>query len=261
MVLGKYVIMVNNLFNNSIPIGSWLQIGHPEFTRMMIQSGFDFLVIDMEHGSISESDLPALIQVFYGTDCIPMVRVANNDTILIRRALDLGAKGIIVPGVKSKEDVIKAENAIFYPPKGERGIGFSKANNYGIEFNEYFKTSNDNVLFVVQIEHEVAVNNINEIFSSNNIDSYIIGPYDLSGSMGIVGEFNNPEYVKNLDIIKKAAVKNGIKSGIHVVSPGVEYLKSAIKDGYEFIAYSTDALLMYDRCVNDLKNISTLKSK
>ena len=253
--------MQNNQLFKSKPIGSWLQIGNPEFTSMMIESGFNFLVIDMEHGTISDSRLPELIEVFNGTDCIPMVRVAKNDQILIRRALDLGAKGIIVPGVQSKKDVIKAENAIFYPPKGERGIGFSKANNYGIEFNEYFKTSNDNVLFVVQIEHEVAINNINEIFSSNNIDSYIIGPYDLSGSMGIVGEFNNPEYVKNLDIIKKAAVKNGIKSGIHVVSPGVEYLKSAIKDGYEFIAYSTDALLMYDRCVNDLKNISTLKSK
>ena len=253
--------MLNNQLLKSRPIGSWLQIGNPEFTSMMIESGFNFLVIDMEHGTISDSRLPELIEVFNGTDCIPMVRVAKNDLILIRRALDLGAKGIIVPGVQSKKDVIKAENAIFYPPKGERGIGFSKANNYGIEFNEYFKTSNDNVIFVVQIEHEVAVNNINEIFSSNNIDSYIIGPYDLSGSMGIVGEFNNPEYVKNLDIIKKAAVKNGIKSGIHVVSPEVDSLKTAIKDGYEFIAYSTDALLLYERCANDLKSISSLRNK
>lgn len=253
--------MINNLFNKTIPIGSWLQIGNPEFTSIMIQSGFNFLVVDMEHGSISEGDLPALFQVFNGTDCIPMVRVANNDTILIRRALDLGAKGIIVPGVMSKEDVTKAENAIYYPPKGERGIGYSKANNYGIGFNEYFKSSNEDVLFVVQIEHEDAVNNIDDCLSSKNIDSYIIGPYDLTGSMGIVGEFDNPKYVKNLDIIKKVAVENGIRSGIHVVSPGVNQLKRAINEGYEFIAYSTDALLMYDRCANDLKKISTLRHK
>ena len=253
--------MLNKLFNKSNPLGSWLQIGDPEFTSMMIQSGFDFLVIDIEHGSMSESDLPALMQAFNGTDCIPMVRVANNDSILIRRALDLGAKGIIVPGVKSKADVTKAENAIYYPPKGERGIGFSKANNYGIGFNEYFKSSNDDVLFVVQIEHEVAVKNINEIFSSDNIDSYIIGPYDLTGSMGIVGEFDNPNYLNNLDIIKKSAVKNGVRSGIHVVSPEVNQLKTAINEGYEFIAYSTDALLLYERCANDLKNISTLRNK
>jgi 2-dehydro-3-deoxyglucarate aldolase len=221
--------MLNKLFNKSNLLGSWLQIGDPEFTSMMIQSGFDFLVIDMEHGSISEGDLPALFQVFNGTDCIPMVRVANNDSIFIRRALDLGAKGIIVPGVKSKADVTKAENAIYYPPKGERGIGFSKANNYGMGFNEYFKSSNDDVLFVAQIEHEVAVKNINEIFSSDNIDSYIIGPYDLTGSMGIVGEFDNPNYLNNLDIIKKSAVKNGIRSGIHIVSPEVNQLKTAIK--------------------------------
>ncbi len=253
--------MLSNQLFKSKPIGSWLQIGNPEFTSIMIQSGFDFLVIDMEHGSISEESLPALFEVFKGSNCVPMVRVAKNDQILIRRALDLGARGIIVPGVKSKEDVIKAENAIFYPPKGERGIGFSKANNYGIRFTEYFKSSNNDVLFMTQIEHNTAVTNINEIFSSNNIDSYIIGPYDLSGSMGIVGEFNNPEYVKNLDIIKKAAVKNGIKSGIHVVNPEVDSLKTAIKDGYEFIAYSTDALLLYERCANDLKSISSLRNK
>ena len=253
--------MLNKLFNKSNPLGSWLQIGDPEFTSMMIQSGFDFLVIDMEHGSISEGDLPALFQVFNGTDCIPMVRVANNDSIFIRRALDLGAKGIIVPGVKSKEDVTKAEYAIYYPPKGERGIGFSKANNYGMGFNEYFKSSNDDVLFVAQIEHEVAVKNINEIFSSDNIDSYIIGPYDLTGSMGIVGEFDNPNYLNNLDIIKKSAVKNGIRSGIHVVSPEVNQLKTAINEGYEFIAYSTDALLMYDRCKTDLNSARKLRTK
>ena len=253
--------MLNKLFNKSNPLGSWLQIGDPEFTSMMIQSGFDFLVIDMEHGSISEGDLPALFQVFNGTDCIPMVRVANNDSIFIRRALDLGAKGIIVPGVKSKEDVTKAENAIYYPPKGDRGIGYSKANNYGIGFNEYFKSSNDDVLFVAQIEHEVAVKNINEIFSSDNIDSYIIGPYDLTGSMGIVGEFDNPNYLNNLDIIKKSAVKNGIRSGIHVVSPEVNQLKTAINEGYEFIAYSTDALLMYDRCKTDLNSARKLRTK
>lgn len=253
--------MINNLFTKNTPIGSWLQIGNPEFTSMMIQSGFDFLVLDMEHGSISDGDLPALFQAFNGTDCIPMVRVANNDPIFIRRALDLGAKGIVVPGVKSKEDVTKAENAIYYPPKGVRGIGYSKANNYGIGFNEYFKSSNDNVLFVVQIEHEVAVNNIDEIFSSNNIDCYIIGPYDLTGSMEIVGEFDNPKYLNNLDIIKKSALENGIKSGIHVVSPEVKQLEAAINSGYEFIAYSTDALLLYERCRNDLKSISPLRNK
>jgi len=253
--------MINKLFSKTIPIGSWLQIGNPEFTSMMIQAGFDFLVVDMEHGSISESELPALLQVFNGTECIPMVRVAYNDTISIRRALDLGAKGIIVPGIKTKEDVTKAENVIYYPPKEERGIGYSKANNYGIGFNEYFKSANEDVLFVLQIEHEVAVKNIDDILCSKNIDSYIIGPFDLTGSMGIVGEFDNTDYLNSLDIIKKSAVKNGVRSGIHVVSPEVNLVKTAINEGYEFIAYSTDALLLYERCANDLKNISTLRNK
>ena len=251
--------MLNKLCNKPNPIGSWLQIGNPEITSMMIQSGFDFLVIDLEHGSISESDLPVLLQVFNDTDCIPVVRVGINDAILIRRSLDLGAQGIIVPGVKSQADILKAENAIYYPPKGERGIGFSKANNYGIDFDDYFKSSNDDVLFVVQIEHEVAVKNINEIFCSDNINYYIIGPYDLTGSMGIVGEFDNVNYLNNLDVIKNSAIKNGIKSGIHVVKPELSQVKIKISEGYEFIAYSTDALLMYDRCKRDLKNLSEIR--
>lgn len=253
--------MLSKQIFKSSPIGSWLQIGNPDFTSIMIQSGFDFLVIDMEHGTISERGLPALFEVFKGTNCVPMVRVAKNDQILIRRALDLGAKGIIVPGVKSKEDVIKAETAIYYPPKGERGIGFSKANNYGIGFEEYFKSSNNNVLFVTQIEHSTAVKNIDEIFSSKNIDSYIIGPYDLTGSMGIVGEFNNDEYIQNLDIIKSAAEKNGIRSGIHIVWPEIEELKKVVSEGYKFIAYSTDALLLHEKCNYDLMKISALKQK
>ena len=249
------------MFQKTTPIGSWLQIGNIEFTKMMIQAGFDFLVIDMEHGSLSGSELSSILEVFSKTDCVPMVRVAYNDPILIRRALDLGAKGIIVPCVKSKEDVIMAENAIYYPPKGERGIGFSKVNCYGLEFDEYFQSINNDILFIVQIEHEVAVKNIDDILCSKNIDSYIIGPYDLTGSMGIVGEFDNTDYLNSLDIIKKSAVKNGVRSGIHVVSPEVNLVKTAINEGYEFIAYSTDALLLYERCANDLKNISTLRNK
>lgn len=251
----------NKLFNKDIALGSWLQIGDPDFTFMMIQSGFDFLVIDMEHGSISECDLPALFKTFDGTNCVPMVRVANKDPILIRRALDLGARGIIVPGVKSRADVKNAENAIFYPPKGERGIGYSRINTYGLKFDEYFKKSKSDIVFVVQIEHQTAVDNIDQIFSSNNISSYIIGPYDLSGSMGIVGKFTHPDYLENLEKIKESAENNGIKSGIHVVKPDIKLLETAIVEGYNFIAYSTDALLLYDRCKGDLDKILNLKTK
>ena len=120
---------------------------------------------------------------------------------------------------------------------------------------------NDNVIFVVQIENQIAVNNINEIFSSDNIHSYIIGPYDLTGSMGIVGAFNNPDYKNNLKIIKNSAIENGIKPGIHVVNPDIVELTTAVDEDYSFIAYSTDALLIYDKCKKDLNIIANLKTK
>ena len=251
--------MLKKIFDNRTPIGSWLQIGSLDFTYMMIKAGFDFLVIDMEHGSISENKLVNLLNIFDGTDCLPMVRVANNDKILIRRALDLGAKGIIVPGVQSKDDIKLASDAIFYPPKGKRGIGYSKANNFGIDFDEYFKYSNDNAIFIVQIENKIAVNNIDDIFSCNDIFSYLIGPYDLSGSLGLVGDFDSKEYLNTLKIVKKSSEKYDIKSGIHIVEPNIIELESKVNEGYEFIAYSTDALLLYNRCKNDLQTIKSLK--
>jgi len=242
----------NSLLDKLYTIGSWIQIGDPEFTRMMALSGFEFLVMDMEHGSLTEDKLPQLFNALDNTNCIPFVRVAENNNILIRRALDLGAKGIIVPSINSIEDVNKAKNALFYSPKGRRGIGYSKANCYGLNFDDSIKSSNDNIIFIVQIEHEAAVNNIDEIFSSGNIDAYIIGPYDLTGSMGMVGDFNNQNYLQNLKKIKKSAAKYGIASGIHVVKPNIKEIKKVLKEKYSFIAYSTDALLIYDRCKKDL---------
>jgi len=243
-------------------IGSWIQLGDPDLTRIMALSGFDFIVIDMEHGSISEEDLPKLFDSLLETECFPFVRVAENDNILIRRSLDLGAKGIIVPGVNNLQDVEKAKNAIFFPPKGKRGIGYSRASGYGLSFDNYFSSSNKDVKFVVQIESEEAVLNINEIFSiPDDIFSYINGPYDLSGSMKKVGKFQDPVYLQNLKTIKDSANNNGISAGIHIVDPNIDQLKDAINEGYNFIAYSTDALLFYEKCHNDLKVINNLRAK
>lgn len=248
--------------NKSCIVGSWIQLGDPDLTRIMALSGFDFIVIDMEHGSICENDLPNLFDSLTGTECIPFVRVAENDNILIRRSLDLGAKGIIVPGVNNLDDVQKAKNAIYFPPKGKRGIGYSRASGYGLNFNNYFSSSNEIVKFVIQIESEEAVSNINEIFSiPDDLFSYIIGPYDLSGSMNKVGEFQDAIYLQNLKRIKNSANAKGVNSGIHVVEPDIDQLKNAINDGYNFIAYSTDALLLYNKCHNDLNEISKIKSK
>ena len=112
---------------------------------------------------------------------------------------------------------------------------------------------------IVQIENKMAVNNIDDIFSCNDIFSYLIGPYDLSGSIGLVGDFNSKEYLNTLKIIKKSSEKYDIKSGIHVVEPNIIELESKVNEGYEFIAYSTDALLLHNRCKNDLQTIRSLK--
>lgn len=241
----------------SLPaVGSWLQVGDPDLSLVMGKSGFDFLVVDMEHGSISEDRFIGILNNLRNTDCVPFARVAKNDNILIRRALDLGAKGIIVPNVKSPQDVINAEKAIFYPPRGQRGIGFSKSNDYGLEFEKNFKNSNDEIILIIQIEHIDSLKKIDEIFAKDSIYAYMIGPYDLTGSMGILGQFNNPDYLNVLSEIKLAAKRNNVIQGIHVVSPKIDDLKFKIDEGYNFIAYGTDALLLNKICSSEIKEIN-----
>ena len=247
--------MKKKILSKKFTIGSWIQVGDPDIVQIMIDSGFDFLVIDMEHGSISEKSLIQILDKFRNTSCYSHVRVGINSELLIRRALDFGANGIIIPGIKNYEDVKRAHDAVFYPPRGKRGIGFSKANDYGIRFEEYFKNSNQKISLSVQIENIDAVKNIDRIFSHKNITNYIIGPYDLTGSMEIVGQFKNKKYRENLEIVKKSAKENKVKSGIHIVEPEQDSLLEAVKDGYDFIAYSTDALLLHSKCKKDLQKI------
>ena len=239
-----------------ISIGSWIQLGDPEVIKIMIESGFEWLVLDMEHGNVFESSLSRLLDVFEGTDCTPIVRVRpDNPDKTVNRILDLGCKIIIIPGVKNKDDITRCLESYLYPPEGKRGIGFSRANKFGLDFEGYFSSINDEVQIIPQIENKEATENIDSIFSLKDVKTYLIGPYDLTGSLDLIGEFEREEYINAINQIKKSALENNVSPGIHVVYPNVEDLRKAIKDGNKFIAYGTDALLIYEKSRSDLAGI------
>lgn len=243
------------LKNNELTIGSWIMMGSPISIEIMALAGFEWLVIDIEHTSTDLSTTENLIRTIQSKKLKALVRVSKNEEVVIKRVLDMGADGIIIPMVNSEDDAKKAVSYAKYPPIGKRGVGLYRASNYGISFQEYKKWVEEELVIIAQIEHIDAVNNIDKILNVEGIDGIIIGPYDLSGSMGHPGEFERDD-VKNavqkvLDICK---MKN-IPSGFHVVDTDPNKLQEKIDQGCTFLAYGIDYFFMRDAAINGMKKI------
>ena len=169
--------------------------------------------------------------------------------------MDAGSHGVIVPMVNSPQDAINAVEAVKYPTTGQRGIGLARAQGYGTQFVEYLEWQKTKSIVIVQVEHIDAVNNLEEIFSVEGVDGYIIGPYDLSGSMMIPGQFEHPDFLAAMERIKKVADEMEIPGGIHVIEPEPEQLQQRIDEGYNFIAYSLDIRMLDVACRTGIKCI------
>ena len=248
--------MKNKLKNNKITLGSWITISNPLIVDLLSSANFDWLCIDLEHTSIDLSQAELLISAINNYNICPLVRVGENNHNLIKRVMDLGAHGVIVPNVKNKFDTINAINAIKYPPIGERGMGLYKAQDFGEKLDKYITWNKKNSILIIQIEHIDAIPNLDEIFSVKEIDGFFIGPYDLSSSMGIPGNFKNKEFIKTINIIKKTAKKYNLSSGIHSVSPNPNEVIKHIRSGFNMVAFSLDSILLRDAAVKGLNMIT-----
>jgi len=225
-------------------IGSWITLGNGAIAEIMAQAGYDWLVVDLEHSVISIDVAGELIRIIDLCGASPLVRLTSNDDDQIKRVMDAGAHGIVVPMVNSAADAAKAVSAVHYAPLGTRGVGLARAQKYGAGFKEYLDWQKDGPVVIVQIEHCDALKHLEEIFAVPGIDGFIIGPYDLSCSMGLPGQFDHPEFKAALNAIRETGQLSGISSGIHIVEPDLDCLEKAIMDGYKFIAYSVDIRLL-----------------
>ncbi len=232
------------LSNGELTIGSWITLPHPAIPEIMCNAGFDWIVVDLEHSSISIREAEDLIRIINLSDSTPLVRLTSNDSNQIKRVMDSGSQGIVVPNTISIEDVELSYSSLHYPPLGTRGVGLARAQGYGPGFQAYLEWQEKGPILVVQIESVSALDNLDRIFSSGLVDAFIIGPFDLSASMGLPGQFEHPDFLETLDSITNTARKHNIPSGIHIVEPDLTQLEESIRKGHTFIAYSLDTRML-----------------
>ncbi|WP_135609982.1 HpcH/HpaI aldolase/citrate lyase family protein [Methanococcoides sp. AM1] len=246
------------LKNKELTIGSWITLGHPSIAEIMVRAGYDWLTVDMEHSAITLHQAQQLIQIIELAGCVPLVRVGKNDPNLIKRVMDAGAHGVIVPMVNCREDAEQAVSSVKYPPKGIRGVGLARAQGYGESFEEYKEWNDEESIVIVQVEHIKAVENLEEILSVDGVDGFIIGPYDLSGSLGVPGQFDHPDVVEALEKVKEISNRLDALSGYHVIPPTVDDFKEKVDEGYRFIAHSLDILFLGEGCRNSIEKIKEM---
>ena len=248
----------NSLQNGNVSIGTWIQIPSSAVVEIIAHNSgdkLDWMCIDMEHGSIGIESMTDLIRTIEANHITPFVRIPKNDYIWIHRVLDAGAKGLIIPMINSFTDARKSVSEALYPPTGKRSFGYSRANCYGKDFVNSVHCANDEISIILQIEHSHGIIDLNRILDTDGIDGTFIGPYDLSGSMGIVGDFNNEKYKNVLSEYKSKSKDHSVPTGIHVVRPTEDKVKKAAADGYRIIAVGTDAVFLEEKCNSVFKNL------
>jgi 2-keto-3-deoxy-L-rhamnonate aldolase RhmA len=227
------------LTSGKTAIGTLVQLPSPPVAEILAQAGFDWLLIDTEHGPIDTEKLHAMIRATSETSATPIVRVTSNLDWLAKRALDVGALGVMMPGVNSAEQALAAVRAVRYPPQGTRGFGPTFAGlRWGLTASEYVQQANEAVMAIVQIEHADAVARIDEILAVPGIDLALIGPYDLSGSMGLLGQVGHAEVQAAIDRVLKAANNANVPAGIFGVT--ADEVNRFIAQGFQAILVGVD---------------------
>jgi 2-dehydro-3-deoxyglucarate aldolase/4-hydroxy-2-oxoheptanedioate aldolase len=237
-------------------LGTIVTLSAPEVTELLAQLGFDWLFIDAEHSPLGMHEAQVLLQAA-GPDCPCLVRVPAGDEVWIKKALDIGAAGVIVPQVHNAEQARRVVRLCRYPPEGVRGVGVARAHGYGARFQEYLDTANEQVAVVIQAESAEAVEQIQSIVEVPGIDAILIGPYDLSSSLGKAGRLDDPEVQGAIAAVTASCQKAGIPLGAFGVSaPAV---RPFLERGFTLIAVGIDTLFLSAAAGEALSRLAEMK--
>jgi 4-hydroxy-2-oxoheptanedioate aldolase len=234
-------------------LGCWLHLNSPIAAEMLALCGYDFLLIDNEHGPASLSDSVALLQAMAGSPTTSMMRVPWNDAVYLKRALDIGVESVMIPAIETREQAEHAVRACRYPPRGFRGSAYQivRGASYGIGAPDYRETAHDNLLVILQIESRRAVDNVEAIAAVDGVDMLLIGPNDLAGSVGKLGRIEDPEVMALVARTEAAAKAAGRKLGSIAFAGRTP--QQMFDHGYDLIVASTDMLFIREGALAEVK--------
>ena len=230
---------------SKLSIGTWQSLPSESIAEIFANAGYEWIVIDLEHSTITINQVEQLIRVIDLAGSKPFVRLSGHDPAQIKRVLDAGAKGILVPMIETQHQIEKIISACHYPPYGIRGMGLARAQGYGESSakEKYISSTANKIEIYAQIESIKGLKNCKEIFSQN-IKGYFIGPYDLSASLNNPGVFDSEEFKDAEAKILSTAKQENIKCGYHLVEPKIDELKALQQKGYDMIAFSVDIRML-----------------
>ena len=225
--------------------GAWTSIGHPSITEIFTAAGVDFVGIDLEHSTISQEQSQRIIAASQagGAACLP--RLSSHNAEQARRLLDSGADGVIVPNVASAAQIKEIVSWVKYPPLGARGYGVARAQGYGMNFAEYAAGWNERSIVIIQIESIRAVEAIDELLAHEAIDGVMVGPYDISGSLGIPGQLTHRRVTEACDRVVEACRRHSKGCGTQLIEPTGANVQESFEQGFTFVVLSSDVFLLW----------------
>jgi len=234
-------------------LGPWVTLDNPATSEIFGLAGFDFLIVDQEHGRGTPETLVGHLQALSRSDTTCLVRVPSHDPVYLKKVLDVGVEGVVIPNVQSAAEATALVSACRYPPRGLRGsaIGQIRASNYGLDGPAYRKTADDALLVICQIETATAVAAIPEIAAVDGVDALFVGPFDLSGSIGRLGEFDHPDVIALLARAEAALKACGKPFGT-VPRTGIHW-SDMFALGYTMVTADNDVARLRDTALADLR--------
>ncbi len=235
----------NRLRNREKLFAGWVSYSHPSITETLARSGFDFMFIDMEHSTISIEQGQRIIAAsqFEGVPCIPRPVSHSND--YLKPLLESGADGLLIQMVETADQVQALINNVKYPPIGKRTYGVNRAQAYGFDFDEYINNWNETSSFLIQIESITGVQNIEELLSFEEVDGVMIGPLDISGSLGVPGQTNHPLVIEASKKVIAACERFGKSCGTQVADANPQSVEALFKLGYNFAILGSDLFVLW----------------
>lgn len=243
------------------PFGTWVSVGHPAVVEANAQLNIDFVLIDTEHTTIS---LETVENMARGVEAAPgttevVVRVPWNDPVRLKRIVDIGVAGVMVPMIDSADDARELVQSLRYPPDGIRGIASSRATGYGRDFEEYVETANDSILTIAQIETEQGLENVEEIASVDGIDALFVGPADLSGTLGVFANWQSDTYQEAIEYVVNAS--HSVDVPVGTLTLDIDGIEDCLEQGFDFLIVGKDTAQIMDRTEAALQRYDELFEK